>query len=109
MEAHILNVFSMGAFVPVPGQEFYCASKAAVKLLTDGLHSDLKNTGIGLFVAFMGAIATEITLHSGVTSPDISRSKLKNYARIAHEKAAAAILKVTEHSAYQIFVDSDSK
>lgn len=77
MEAHILNVFSMGAFVSVPGQEFYCASKAAVKLLTDGLHSDLKNTGIGLFVAFMGAIATEIILHSGATSPDIFRSKLK--------------------------------
>ncbi len=36
-EAHIANVCSMGGFVPVPGQSIYGASKAAVKLLTEGL------------------------------------------------------------------------
>jgi len=33
-EAHILNVASMGGFLPVPGQSIYGASKAAVKLMT---------------------------------------------------------------------------
>ncbi|MGD9147683.1 MAG: SDR family oxidoreductase, partial [Anaerolineae bacterium] len=37
-EAHIVNVSSMGGFLPVPGQSVYGASKAAVKLLTEGLH-----------------------------------------------------------------------
>ncbi|HSM23956.1 MAG TPA: SDR family oxidoreductase [Anaerolineaceae bacterium] len=33
-EAHIVNISSMGGFLPVPGQTIYGASKAAVKLLT---------------------------------------------------------------------------
>ena len=36
-EAHIANVSSMGGFFPFPGQTVYGASKAAVKLLTEGL------------------------------------------------------------------------
>lgn len=36
-EAHIVNISSMGGFLPVPGQTAYGASKAAVKLLTEGL------------------------------------------------------------------------
>ncbi|HEY7796447.1 MAG TPA: SDR family NAD(P)-dependent oxidoreductase, partial [Microbacteriaceae bacterium] len=36
-EAHIMNISSMGAYAPVPGQSLYGASKAAVKLFTEGL------------------------------------------------------------------------
>ena len=39
-EGHIVNVSSMGGFLPVPGQTIYGASKAAVKLFTEGLHSE---------------------------------------------------------------------
>ena len=35
--AHVANVSSMGGFLPVPGQTIYGASKAAVKLMTEGL------------------------------------------------------------------------
>lgn len=108
-EAHIVNVCSMGAFVPVPGQVFYGASKAAVKLLSEGLHSELKNSGIGVSVAFPGAVATEITLHSGVTPPNIPQSKLKNYARSEPKTVAEAIVKGIEKNAYHIFIGSDSK
>ena len=38
--AHLVNVSSMGGFLPVPGQSVYGASKAAVKLLTEGLYAD---------------------------------------------------------------------
>jgi len=43
-EAHITNISSMGGFLPVPGQTVYGASKAAVKLFTEGLRSELLNT-----------------------------------------------------------------
>jgi NAD(P)-dependent dehydrogenase (short-subunit alcohol dehydrogenase family) len=46
-EAHITNISSMGGFLPVPGQTAYGASKAAVKLLTEGLHSELSETSVG--------------------------------------------------------------
>src|SRR5688500_2770260 len=45
-EAHIANVSSMGGFMPFPGQSLYGASKAAVKLLTEGLRSELLNTNV---------------------------------------------------------------
>ena len=53
-EAHIINVSSMGGFLPVPGQSVYGASKAAVKLLTEGLYAELKNTNVKVSVVFPG-------------------------------------------------------
>ena len=108
-EAHILNVCSMGAYVPVPGQVFYGASKAAIKLFSEGLRSELKHTGIGVTVAFPGAVATEITLHSGVTPPEIPDSKLKNYSRISPIQVAEAMVKGIENNAYHIFIGQDAK
>ena len=70
-EAHILNVSSMGAYAPVPGQSVYGASKAAVKLLTEGLRSELMGTKVGVTVVFPGAVATNITTNSGLTMPDV--------------------------------------
>lgn len=42
--AHLANVASMGGFVPVPGQTIYGLTKAGVKLLTEGLKSELLNS-----------------------------------------------------------------
>ena len=47
-----LNVSSMAGFLPVPGQSIYGASKAAVKLMTEGLISELQDTTVGVTVAF---------------------------------------------------------
>jgi NAD(P)-dependent dehydrogenase (short-subunit alcohol dehydrogenase family) len=65
-EAHIVNISSMGGFLPVPGQTVYGASKAAVKLLTEGLHSELAHTNVHVTVVFPGAVATNIAANSGV-------------------------------------------
>src|SRR5512133_1186918 len=60
-EAHLVNLSSMGGFLPVPGQTIYGASKAAVKLFTEGLHSELLDTNVHVSVVFPGATATNIT------------------------------------------------
>src|SRR5215212_10444758 len=65
-EAHIANLSSMGGFLPVPGQSIYGASKAAVKLFTEGLHSELLTTNVRVTVIFPGAIGTNIAANSGV-------------------------------------------
>lgn len=67
-EAHILNVSSMGAYAPVPGQSVYGASKAAIKLFTEGLRSELLNTKVGVTVVFPGAINTNIAQNSGMAT-----------------------------------------
>lgn len=108
-EAHILNVSSMGGFVPVPGQTVYGASKAAVKLFTEGLHSELSGTNVSVTVVFPGAIATNIAANSGVTignATDASSSKIKMTLPTV---AAQKIVEAVEKSSYRLFIGSDSK
>ena len=64
-EAHIVNISSMGGFIRFPGQTIYGAAKAAVKLLTEGLYAELKDTNVKVTVVHPGAIATNITENSG--------------------------------------------
>ena len=66
-EAAILNVSSMGAYAPVPGQAAYGASKAAVRLLTEALYAELMDTNVAVTTIFPGAIATNIAQNSGVS------------------------------------------
>lgn len=56
--AHIVNVSSMGGFLPVPGQSVYGASKAAVKLLTEALYAELLETPVRVTTVFPGATDT---------------------------------------------------
>ncbi len=110
-EAHIVNVSSMGGFLPVPGQCVYGASKAAVKILTEGLYAGLMNTNIKVSIVFPGAVATNITGNSGVEIPvshnrDIKNSKFKPMP--AYD-AAIEMLKGIEKDKVRIFVGKDSK
>ena len=98
-EAHIMNISSMGGFLPVPGQSVYGASKAAVKLLTESLYAELLYTSVGVTIVYPGAIATNITTNSGVTVPnkmsaDENTSKFKAMdAELAAKKMVVAIEK----------------
>jgi short-subunit dehydrogenase len=78
-EAHIVNVSSMGGFFPVPGQSLYGASKAAVKLLTEGLYSELIDTNVRVTAVFPGAIATNISQNSGLRSRQRFRLSRQNF------------------------------
>jgi len=68
-EAHIVNISSIGGFLPIPGQTVYGASKAAVRLLTEGLNSELSGTNVKVTAIFPGAINTNITKNSGLNTP----------------------------------------
>lgn len=107
-EAHIVNVSSMGGFMPVPGQTIYGASKAAVKLMTEGLHSELRGTPVRVSVVFPGAVATNITVNSGVAAPAAAEGG-KEYKTLAADKAARIILDGMAKNHYRILVGSDAK
>jgi short-subunit dehydrogenase len=110
-EAHIINISSMGGFLPVPGQTMYGASKAAVKLLTEGLHSELENTYVKVTVVFPGAINTNITKNSGLEDMKRSIGHKKNAARdiLSPVTAAQIIIDGVERDKYRIFIGKDSK
>ena len=109
-EGHIVNVSSMGGFLPVPGQTVYGASKAAVKLFTEGLHSECAGTNVHVTVVFPGAVATNITANSGVDIPVSSADAEKMASRVlAADRAARMILDGMERNAYRVMVGSDAK
>ncbi|MFA7195141.1 MAG: SDR family NAD(P)-dependent oxidoreductase [Candidatus Neomarinimicrobiota bacterium] len=109
-EAHIVNVSSMGGFLPVPGQSVYGATKAAVKLLTEGLHSELVETAVRVTLVFPGAIATNISDNSGVKAPRQADSgKKSKFHPMASDKAAAAIIKGMEKNKARVMVGKDAK
>lgn len=109
-EAHIVNVSSMGGFLPVPGQAIYGASKAAVKLLTEALYTELLNTNVKVTIVFPGAIATNIATNSGVSVNIKETDKNKsNFKMLPPDKAASIIIHAIETNKYRVLVGSDAK
>jgi NAD(P)-dependent dehydrogenase (short-subunit alcohol dehydrogenase family) len=109
-EAHIVNVSSMGGFFPVPGQTLYGASKAGVKLLTEGLYSELLDTPIKVTVVFPGAIATNITQNSGVPIPaGANDASAQSFPTTSAEDAAATIISGMERDQFQVYIGNDAK
>jgi len=109
-EAHIVNVSSMGSYLPVPGQTVYGASKAAVNALTDGLHSELMNTNVHVTTVYPGATATNITVNSGVAMPaeDVNTKRTAMKMTSAPD-AARIIVNGMESNGYHVFVGQDAK
>ena len=59
-EAHIVNISSMFGFIGMPSQSSYCATKFAVKGLTESLWTELQGTNVGVTSIHPGGIATNI-------------------------------------------------
>ena len=58
--AHIVNVSSLFGIVAMPGQSAYCATKFAVRGLSESLWEELRATSVGLTVVHPAAVATDI-------------------------------------------------
>jgi len=109
-EGHIVNISSMGGFLPVPGQTAYGASKAAVKLFTEGLHSELLDTHVHVTLVFPGAIATNISANSGVTMVGSNRTAETSKIKLTLPSRAAEIMvDGIEKNKYHVLVGSDAK
>jgi len=111
-EAHITNISSMGGFTPVPGQSIYGASKAAVKLMTEGLASELKDTNVKVSVVFPGAVNTNITKNSNADNRSNEKEEKgeKQTSKLLQPKdAAEIIINGMENDKARIFAGKDSR
>jgi short-subunit dehydrogenase len=100
----------MGGFLPVPGQTIYGASKAAVKLLTEGLHAECQGTNVHVTVVFPGAVATNITTNSGVEIPISPEDAAAQAHRTTPPaKAATTILDGMEKDAFRVLIGRDAR
>lgn len=110
-EASICNISSMGGFIPFPGQTIYGASKAAVKLLTEGLSAELKDSNVNCTVILPGAINTNIMANSGVEPMDFSAEQKANQEKLAisANKAAEIVVKAIEAKKFRATVGKDAR
>lgn len=109
-EGHIVNTSSMGGFIPVPGQTIYGASKAAVKLLTEGLHAECRGTRVRVTVVIPGGMATNMPANSGVSiavDPEQAAKLAKNLT--TPDAAAARILDGMARNAYRVLIGRDAR
>jgi short-subunit dehydrogenase len=109
-EAAVLNVSSMGGFLPVPGQAAYGASKAAVKLFTEALYAESLGTNLTVTIVFPGGVGTNITANSGVEMPEIQGADSgKEYKTTSPEDAGRQIIEGLEKGAFCVVIGSDAK
>jgi len=109
-EAHIVNVSSMGGFFAFPGQTVYGASKAAVKLMTEGLMQELRETRVQVSIVFPGAVNTNIMANSGM---EVNRQQNDAKTQISRalpaDKAAKLMIDGIEKNRKHIFLGRDSR
>ncbi|CAN5154262.1 SDR family oxidoreductase [soil metagenome] len=109
--AGLLNVSSMGGFLPVPGQAGYGASKAAVKLFTEALFAELQGTNVGVTVVFPGGVGTNITGNSGVDTSKMEAAMVgkKMPKTVTPADAGRQIIEGMEKGSFQVLIGSDAK
>jgi short-subunit dehydrogenase len=107
-EAHIVNVSSMGGFFPFPSQTIYGASKAAIKLLSEGLFAELAGTGVRVTVVFPGSVDTDIVKNSGSTVSSHMEGMRGKAKMLSPRIAAHKIVRAMERNRYQVYLGADS-
>jgi len=107
--AHIANVSSMGGLFAFPNQSIYGASKAAVKLITEGLFVELRGTSVGVTVVYPGAIATDITKNCDAHSEKFDRIQKKIYGGTSSQAAARCIVDGIEKNRFRVIIGIDAK
>jgi short-subunit dehydrogenase len=97
--------------VPVPGQTIYGASKAAVKLFTEGLYAELKNTRVAVTVVHPGGVATPITENSGVAIPGQQSADTTTQAAslTSPEDAARQVIDGLARGSYRVVIGKDAR
>ena len=110
-ESGLLNVSSMGGFLPVPGQAAYGASKAAVKLFTEALYAESQGTSLAVTVVFPGGVSTNITGNSGVDTSkmEAAMTGAKMPKTVTPADAGRQIIEGLEKGAYRVRIGGDAR
>lgn len=106
-EQYIVNVSSMGGFFPFPGQTIYGASKAALKIFTEGMYAELEKTNVRVMIVLPGAMDTNITKNSNV---EVSTTKEESsFKMLSASDGASQIINGIKKNKFKLFLGSDAK
>ncbi|MEO9201471.1 MAG: SDR family oxidoreductase, partial [Mycobacterium sp.] len=107
----VLNVSSVAAFGPLPGQATYGAAKAFVASYTESLRSELRGTGVTATTLCPGPVATRLDVTAGFCEgerrqalPGVMWKSVNTVARAAVDGLAAGKGRVTPGWANRLLV-----
>jgi NADP-dependent 3-hydroxy acid dehydrogenase YdfG len=109
-EAHIVNLSSMFGFLGLPEQSGYCATKAAVRALSESLWAELRRDKIGVTSIHPGCIDTSI-IQSSRIDDEKSRANIQelfNLRGAPPDTVAVAILRGIEKNKLRVRVRPES-
>lgn len=109
-EAHIVNLSSMFGFLGLPEQSGYCATKAAVRALSESLWTELRGDRIGVTSIHPGCIDTSI-IRSGRIEDEASRDEVQTFFSrrgASPDTVARAIIKGIEKNKLRVRVRPES-
>ena len=90
---HILNLGSIGSFIPGPNNSVYAATKAFLLSFSRGIAEELRETNVGVTCLCPGAVRTAFADKS-----DLNGTILFHYASSAPEDVAAAGIRAIQHN-----------
>lgn len=111
-QAHIINLSSMAAFIGLPNQAGYCATKSAVRALSETLNAELAGDNIGVTCVHPGAIATNM-IRNTLDKADNPKQALKNLEMVEKiampvEQAAEKIITAAKKKKLRVRVGKDA-
>ncbi len=110
-EAHIVNLSSMFGFIGVPGQSSYCATKFAVRGLSEAMYAELSGTNVGVTSVHPGFIKTSIVSSSRSDDEGLRQRSHDLFARIGSppERVARGIVKAIARRRLRVIVTPEAR
>jgi len=112
-EAHIVNLSSMFGLIGLPTQGAYCATKAAVRSLSETLNAELAHTNVRVTSVHPGGIRTNIAADARFEKdvPDTERAELAEFfdkLRVSPEHAAKRIADAIERGDPRLLICAET-
>lgn len=111
-EGHVINMSSMNGYVGLPGQTSYCATKAAVRLLSEAMWAELDKLNIGVTTVHPGAIKTDMIQATLKNSDDLQVAQrhyeLAQKLGVSADFVARRIVTAIEKKAIRIRIGKDA-
>jgi short-subunit dehydrogenase len=109
--SHIVNLSSMFGLAGVPGQSSYCATKFAVRGLSEALWVELRDAGVGVTCVHPGGVKTNIVRDSRLLDPAARERLMALFERAATapEKAAERILRAVERDRQRVVICPEAR
>ncbi len=109
-EAHIVNLSSVFGLIGLPTQGAYCATKFAVRGLSEALWSELHGSNIGVTSVHPGGVRTNIARAARSTDEAAMRRAIDYFDRhtMPPERAAEKIIRAVERNQLRVRICAET-